>query len=491
MTAPSTVLDLPAAAAEPAPLATGAGSAVRVAPGRHYFMTGDGSPFLLLGHNDAICWPNLAPLREPGGRDAVLSHLRMLAAHGVTVLRLMLEYGEDGDWFFEDPAGCPLPQAVRYWDDLIGLCEQAGLRLLLAFWDTFHLSVRWDLHPYSRPGSGFDAPGCFCTSKTARAVQKERLRFCLERWGGSPAIFGYDLLNEMHPAWGGDPEEQHRWIAEMADFVRRVERERWGHTHLLTVSTFGGLPEEAYQDLILRHPALDFASTHVYEFGRIDNPVNTIDGALAMQDAVRFALASMREPRPYTDSEHGPIHLFMDHKRQLPEAVDAEYFHNLAWAHLASGGAGGGMRWPFRDPHILTAGMHAVQRGMARFARALDWTRFAPRPIDLDLYIHPILPILPFGCADCSQGLVWLLRDLRQPGTSAPLPPADLLLPKLPAGRYRATFWDTWQGRPLGERVFEAGPAGQASRRPRLPLPSFERDLAVTFRAELRRESGS
>src|SRR5947199_7359316 len=132
--------------APPAPPVNDLRSVVRVAPGRRYFMTADGSPFLVIGHNDAICWPNLAPLREPGGRGAVLSHLRMLAAHGVTVLRLMLEYGEDRDWFFEDPAGCPLPHAVRFWDHLFALAEQAGLRILLAFWDTFNLSARWELH---------------------------------------------------------------------------------------------------------------------------------------------------------------------------------------------------------------------------------------------------------------------------------------------------------------------------------------------------------
>ena len=29
----------------------------------------------------------------------------------------------------------------------------------------------------------------------------------------------------------------------------------------------------------------------------------------------------------------------------------------MSWAHLASGGAGGGMRWPNRHPHVLTSGM--------------------------------------------------------------------------------------------------------------------------------------
>jgi hypothetical protein len=129
---------------------------------------------------------------------------------------------------------------------------------------------------------------------------------------------------------------------------------------------------------------------------------------------------------------------------------------------------------------------------MARFVSALDWTTFAPRPIDLDLHLHEEgasalsapLPILPFGCADERQGLVWLLRDARVPRAAAPLPPAEILLPELPAGCYRATFWDTWQGRPIGERSFVAGRG-----RPHLALPCFGRDLALTFQAE-RRERG-
>jgi mannan endo-1,4-beta-mannosidase len=446
-------------------------------------MTEEGEPFLVIGHNEALPWPNLRPLLGRRDLPAVESYFTFLAAHGVTVLRVMLEDCEEAPWFFDDAAGRPRPEAVQCWDDLIALCERTGLCLLIVFWDTFHLFLGWDRHPYARPGSGFDGPGSFCTSPAALEVQKARIAFFVDRWGGSPAIFGYELFNELHPAWGGQPGDQYRWVTEVARFVRERETARWGRRHLLTVSSFGGNPFPEYQDLVFCHPALDFASTHVYAFGAVDNPQNTIDCALVMRDAVAFAVSRMREPRPYTDTESGPIHRFMDLGETLPEAFDDEYFHNMSWAHLATGGAGGGMRWPFRDPHRLTAGMHAVQRGLSRFLPAIDWVRFAPRPIDPWLRVvprgdaGPPIPVLPFGCADERQAVVWLLRDLRITAAEPPVAEVDLVLADLPAGVWACSFWSTWEGERIGEHAL-ATAGGEA----RLPLPRFTRDLAIALR---------
>jgi len=469
---------------------------VRVAPGARYFQTETGEPFLLIGHNDALPWPNLSLLRcaaTPDAAAAVDAHLRMLAAHGVTVLRVMLEDNADAqhDWLWEDPVGYPLAGAVQIWDDLIALCERHGLRLFVSFWDTFHLCQHWDRHPYGRVGSGFDGPASFCTSPTARAAQRERIRFFVDRWGGSPAIFAYDLFNEINAYWGGTPDDQAQWVGEMADFVRERERVRWGKCHLLTASLFGGTPGDAYARSILCHPKLDFASTHVYASGRIDNPANTIDCALAMRDAVRYAFENMPCARPYTDSEHGPIHLFLDLKRQMSVALDNRYYHNMSWAHLATGGAGGAMRWPFRDPHVLTRGMHDTQRAMARFLSALDWLTFAPHPIDhrLQVIAWPdsadapatiAIPVVPFGCADGRQALIWLLRDLRRVRAKVTLPPAQLLLPAgaLSPGNYSTTFWDTAQGEPTGTYDMAIKEGSTIL----IPLPPLGPDLALTIR---------
>lgn len=479
-------------------------SYVQLAPGRRHFMTEDGMPFLVIGHNEALPWPRMRHMRDERDVPAVESYIKMMAEHGVTVVRIMLEYCEDQEWLFEDAQGVPVPSTVQYWDNLVGLCERYKIRLLVQFWDTFFMSRRWEHHPYSAPGSGFDGPGSFCASPTALEAQKRRVSFFIKRWGNSPAIFAYDLLNEIHPYWGGTPQDQARWLTEIARFTRNCELETWGKRHLLTVSVFGSRPEDGYLDLVFRHPELDFASTHVYEFGLVDNPENTIDCAVVMRDAVKHAFSQMPDARPYTDSESGPIHLFMDLKLSLHEPFESEYYHNMSWAHLATGGAGSGMRWPFRDPHYLTPEMHEVQRGMSGFvsgatACGFDWLSFSPQPVDETLCVVSrtsgsegdlsVLPVLPFGCSDGKQALLWLLRDKRAVEDDAPIAPADLLMPFPDEGSYVAEFWETYSGERLGEHRFvvpgrgemKSG-AGKGAPRIRLPLPAFGTSLAVTVR---------
>ncbi|HEX8218646.1 MAG TPA: hypothetical protein VF914_05470 [Chloroflexia bacterium] len=463
---------------------------VRLAPGGRYFMTEDGKPFLAIGHNEALPWPRMWHMQDERDIPTVESYIKMMAEHGVTVVRIMLEYCEDQDWFFEDAEGKPVPSTVQYWDNLIGLCERYKIRLLVQFWDTFFMSRRWEHHPYSAPGSGFDGPGSFCTSPTALQAQKRRISFFIDRWGDSPAIFAYDLLNEIHPYWGGTPEEQARWLTEIARFTRDRELERWGKRHLLTVSVFGARPEEDYLDLVYRHPELDFASTHVYELGVVDNPENTIDCAVVMRDAVKYAFSQMSSTRPYTDSESGPIHLFMDLKLFLEEPFESEYYHNMSWAHLATGGAGSGLRWPFRDPHNLTQEMHEVQRGMSRFVAGtwecgFDWLNFSPQPMDEGMQVvsrtpgaEEPLPVLPFGCSDGTHTLMWLLRDKRVAEDDAPIAPADLLVSGLCTGNYVVEFWETYSGERLGEYHFEVLNSPSI----RLPLPAFGTDIAITVR---------
>ncbi len=466
---------------------------VQVAPGGRYFMREDGAPFLVVGHNDAMPWVTLHHMHREQDIGTVEAYIKMLVEHGVTVIRIMLEYCQEQDWFFEDEQGRPIPEAVLYWDDLIGLCERHGLRLLVQFWDTFFMSRRWKHHPYDAPDSGFDGPGSFCTSPSAIEAEKRRIKFFIDRWGNSPAVFAYDLLNEIHPYWGGTPEDQFRWLTEMARFTRQCELDRWGKRHLLTVSLFGAKPEGGYGDLIWRHPELDFATTHVYEFGLVDNPDNTVDCALVMRDAVRYAYSEITGIRPYTDSESGPIHLFMDLEQQLEEPFEVEYYHNMTWAHLASGGAGSGMRWPFRDPHCLSPAMNAVQRGMSRFIEGcgLDWLHFSPQPLNEgvcvvahdapDTSASVSLPILPFGCSDGRQAVVWLLRDVRA-GAGADKVPSDLILPGMQPGHYDVEFWETYGGDKIEDASVVVAVTAADGGDMRLVLPEFERDVAIAVR---------
>ena len=232
----------------------------------------------------------------------------------------------------------------------------------------------------------------------------------------------------------------------------------YGRSHPQTVSLFGPeLELQPHLDLrtpIFRHPDLDFATIHIYRTGTIDHPRDTVRPALAMGAIVRECLGEIADGRPFLDTEHGPIHSFKDKHRTLPEAFDDEYFRHLSWAHLASGGAGGGMRWPNRHPHVLTHGMRRAQGAMAGFLPLVDWTGFRPRNLNEEGRA-PGFHL--FACADRDQAVAWIVRRGGRDGRGMiadGVPPATARL-TLPVadGSWSLRLFDTQEGRSRGEQV--------------------------------------
>ncbi|HEY8618166.1 hypothetical protein [Phenylobacterium sp.] len=473
-----------AAAAEPAPRPL---PWIRRAAGAPYFEDEAGQAFTPVGQNDAISWVELKGLLRRRDVAGVERHLAWLADHGVTVLRLMLEYAERPSFYFEKTAGVWNPPVVQLWDDLFALCERYGLRILLTPFDTFWTWLKWDRHPYNRANGGpLDHPSRLLLCPETRALIKARLVFAAERWGGSGALFAWDLWNEIHPAQAQDGADCFgEFIADLSGSVRAAETARFGRSHPQTVSLFGPelvlKPHLPMREPIFRHPDLDFATLHIYATGSIDHPRDTVAAALAMGAIVRESLAEITDGRPFLDTEHGPIHTFKDKRRTLPEAFDDEYFRHLQWAHLASGGAGGGMRWPNRHPHTLTPGMRRAQGAMARFLPLIDWTSFQRRNLNAEI-VTTHRQVAAFGCGDETQALVWLLR--RGPKTKAGLLDREagevrtlVRVPGLAPGRYRVTAWDTAAGAAV--ESFEAQAFGQAMR---FEAPAFNGDLALAVR---------
>ena len=423
---------------------------------------------------------------------AVDAHLAWLASQGVTCLRLMLEYAQVRHRYIERPAGTFTPHMVRLWDDLFALCETHGLRILLTPFDTFWMWLHFRHHPYAIANGGpLDSPSRTLLSPEVRVAIKRRLSFVVERWGGSGALFAWDLWNEIHPAQAeGSAEPFAEFIADLSAHVRGLEHRLYGRAHPQTVSLFG--PELVWQshlameEAVLRHPDLNFATLHIYEQGTIDDPADTVAPAVGMGRVVRESLGELRDARPFLDSEHGPIHRFKDHKHTLPAAFDDEYFRHMQWAHLASGGAGGGMRWPNRKPHVLTPGMRAAQAALSRFMLRVDWLRFDRRNVSLDLKAKDAAGldlgaerVALFGCASADQAVSYLLRrdTLRADGrldTEADPLTVTLAVPALAPGRYRLTCWDTDRGVAVSTSEQDRGPDG-------FRIAPFVRDLAVAL----------
>jgi len=439
---------------------------IGVAPGAPYFVDEDGRPWTPIGQNDAISWPDLEGLFRRKDLVAVERHLRWVKAHGVNCLRLMLEYAQVRHRYIERPAGRFVPAMVQLWDDLFALCERLELRILLTPVDTFWMWRHWKHLPWNQANGGpLRHMSEVLTCPATRQAIKDRLEFVVRRWGGSGALFAWDLWNEIHPAQGGNEVDcWDEFVHDLSTHVRGLEVRLYGRAHPQTVSLFG--PElllqphhaPAMQAAVFRHPDLDFASIHVYAAGTIDNPGDTVKPALKMGGIVAESLAEIRDGRPFFDSEHGPIYSFCNKKKTLPEPFDDEYFRHLAWAHLASGGAGGGMRWPNRNPHRLTDGMRRAQRAMADFIGEIDWTRFQRRNLNAELsarHVHA------FSCGDGQQALVWLLRrgpvgsDGRLRRDAVPVR-TRFTVPGLADGRYRVRGWNTEEGRLAEEQYVDA-----------------------------------
>jgi hypothetical protein len=435
---------------------------IEVAPGASYFTTDRGQPWTPIGQNDAISWVDLQGSFRQKDLPSVEAYLQHLAAHGVTCLRLMLEYSHVQHRYLERPAGHFVPNMVRLWDDLFMLCERHGLRILLTPFDTFWMWKRWAHHPYNRANGGpCSKRSEWLLSKGMREATKARLAFATERWGGSGALFAWDIWNEIHPAHAGDSSEVFAdFVEDVSSFLRKKELELHGRAHPQTVSVFEPvLDDPLVAECAFRHPLLDFASTHFYEHPAINKPKNTVDAAIATGRLVRKALAETRDQRPFFDSEHGPIHTFKDLHKTLPESFDDEYFRHMQWAHLASGAAGGGMRWPNRHPHSLTAGMRVAQLGLANFLPLIDWTRFQRRNWNEEICLSH-RGLAGFACGDEAQAVVWLLRkdSLQREGTvrqDAKAATTSLRLPGLGVGSYKVTAWDTLTGKVSAQFVVE------------------------------------
>ncbi|MES2732424.1 MAG: hypothetical protein V4714_11765 [Bacteroidota bacterium] len=426
---------------------------IQVAPHAPYFLTDQGENWTPIGQNDAITWPDLAGLFRRKDVNSVDQYFSTLVSHGVTCLRLMLEYCHTENRYLERPAGVFQPNIIMLWDDVFALCAKHGLRILLTPYDTFWMRKRWAKHPYNRANGGFcQRPSQWLTCPATLSAIKARLAFATRRWGSSGALFAWDLWNEIDPAHAGhDSQTLHAWVSEMSRYLRELEMDIHGRAHLQTVSVYSPVLKKHpdLSEVIFRHPLLDFASVHFYD-ASIRLPSNTVKPALQTGVLTREALRHIRDGRPFLDSEHGPDRSFRRKQGTLPACFDDQYFRHMQWAHLAAGGAGGGFRWPYRHPHVLTQGMRQAQKVLAAFIQDVDWQFFSRTNLDAQVKISPSF-FKGFACGNEKQVILWFLqtKDLTAEGLLHPnlLPQkAKIRVSAMEAGLYSVVVWNTLTG---------------------------------------------
>jgi mannan endo-1,4-beta-mannosidase len=445
------------------------GRNARVSDNGSAFVFPDGSVTVAVGQNDGYPWPDLYQLWLNGDAVTTENYVKTLRANGVNVMRIMMEYAEQPSQYLENPLGTYRPSVVAFWDAFLPMCERNGMTVLATPWDTFWMNQNWTPNPWNSANGGPVASKIdFITGTAARAAQKARFKFLIDRYGNSPAIFAWDLLNEFDIWWDASAEQRRAWIEDMAAYVQDYEYQRWGHRHMVTVSTAWNEPTGVIGDVALRHPRFEFANTHLYYGGTINDPANVIDPALSVNHGVKANLAAIIDGRPYTDSESGPIDDWIE-----DISFDTQYYHHMSWAHFASGGAGTGMRWPYRTPHYVWPVMHATQKAIGLVAASLDWNNMRVVNADARLGVNRS-DLIAMGFGDNRRVLAWVTQDLRQHASQA-ISDGVLTVSGLANGPYRVRVWNAYSGGVIANSVRMAS-SGNIS----VPLPTFTIDLAVS-----------
>ncbi|MBM7789572.1 hypothetical protein [Tenggerimyces flavus] len=381
-------------------------SAVRAPSGSSYLAAGD-EPFSVCG----FAAPKVEGLTGDG--------MRRLADAGVTTVRIWSDFHEAGE---VDAEGL---RALRT------AAERFGLRVLVVLFSPSHLTDIYE--PRSRFDLGLTVFNGTCatptdvlTSPAAMELLVRRCREVVAAFEDSPALLGWEVVNQCENLYQVGFGELASFVARLTERVRAEDR-RIGATRLVTASSVNPIPP----DWLLGLAELDFVAFHPYAES-IEFPVNRIDGALHVGNAIAYCLDRLPDLRPVQDTESGIIGQFYDPGLPRPDqAFRAELLHNLRWAHYASGGAGSGLHIPVNDEGFSarrrvplsrlrwtpTSAELVDLRGLQRIW-ALAPGRGAVRNLATDLKVGSD-SVFAFASATRDRMVGWLLRDTRRADLAA------------------------------------------------------------------------
>lgn len=349
------------------------GNWIRRMTGGRYFVDGLGRPFLPLGYNHNPDWPELEqanPLHDDFDPKRTDRWFAKLQANGVNLVRLMVETPPSGN--IEEKAGTFRFEHMRWLDTIVLAARKHGIRLMVTPYDTFWMNLRADASPYwAANGGPIKEKIQFLTDPKVMDLQKGRMRWLIDRYGNLDTIFCWEIMNEIDLWWGANPDQIRSWANEMAAYVRDYQIKKWGAGPMLSLSMAEPKPVDGNAETAFRRADLDFATMHLY-IGKSKgpNPGEEEQAADDFASGVRHAQAEARDNRPVFDGESGPIDRWVANEMQ-----DDRLYHEMSWAHLMAGGAGPGLRWPYRNPHHATNGMLATMKSMCAFIDGVPWSR--------------------------------------------------------------------------------------------------------------------
>ena len=397
----------------------------------------DESPFFILGQN--VCWsqdwsPYLDKIKAYGGNTCRI----WLCPWG---LNLELK---------SDPGSYDLDEARRL-DALIEKAESTGVRIIFCL--TFHGMTKefWGDSPYNLANGGTcGRPQDFFTDRAAKLQFKQLLAYASARWGSSPAILSWELINEGNIAAFDAEEDVVVWTREMSAYLAAVD----AHHHLITTSVnWAGFRPDMWQD-----SHIDFVSIHSYG----PDVASVVYKSFAPFSVIK---------KPVLLAEFGGGWRATD---DLPDKDGARLRAGL-WLTACSGSCGTALPW-WWDTYIETRNLYPVFAATSHFLAGEDRR---------DRYGDWVQKAYPDGLAvsgvmDAQGGRLFVHRPewIKAPDTrgDAALTAAavPLELTGMVDGDYHVEFWDAVDG----AKFSEADAVAKEGKLP-LQLPAHKTEFAL------------
>lgn len=361
-------------------VASGAPGFIGVGPNNRYFRYDNGASYFPVGHNLSWSWSG------GGGIHAYDEWFESLSAAGGNVARIYV----DVPWFIGlewETVGSYRQEDAARLDRLLELAAAHDIKVqLVLLWHqaltTYNgapvllpetparpdISADWDNNPYNAAlGGPLSGPGVFFFDPQATTLFRQRLRYLVARYGHSPQIFAWEIIDEIDQTTTFTPDVADRWLQDMASFIREID----AHDHLITAGS------REFTDVVSANPLLDFTTGQFYQrlpieatSPQVPTLINTVRRNRRLSDRptliTSYSLNPWYEP---LDSDPAGVHL-----------------HNSLWAAALSGAAGGAMH-TWGETYVIWQDLERYYAPLAAFTAGVDWAHLQLEPVEAGLLV--------------------------------------------------------------------------------------------------------